>query len=179
MSSEYDALRAKVDGFAEAVAARRGDLTCRAGCSACCQVELEVSEVEAAPIERALRALSPAARARLAERVPRAGACVMLEPDGRCAIYPARPLVCRTQGLPLRYPAGTLPTDAAQGRVPGGDVTWCPLNFRDGPPAPEDVLDAERVDVMLALVNRRASDRPLRRVALRALAQARVAEDAR
>ena len=36
----------------------------------------------------------------------------MLELDGRCAVYAHRPLVCRTQGYALRYPAGFMPEAA-------------------------------------------------------------------
>ena len=31
------------------------------------------------------------------------GACAMLDADGACRVYAARPYVCRTQGLPLRW----------------------------------------------------------------------------
>jgi hypothetical protein len=96
----------------------------------------------------------------------------MLEEDGRCAIYPHRPLVCRTQGLPLRYPEGVIPALAvlARGRDGGDPITWCPLNFREHPPDAGDVLDAERVDAMLALSDREAGGRPGARTSLRALA---------
>jgi len=173
---EYLALVAKVDAFGRAVATRRADdLQCRAGCSACCAVELSVSGVEAARIEEALEALDAEARARVAGRASRRGRCVMLEDDGRCAVYEARPLVCRTQGLPLAYPRGTLPAEAVRARG-GGDreITYCPLNFEARGPDAGDVLDAERVDRTLALINRlraegRRSD-PLARVPLATLA---------
>ncbi len=171
---EYDAVRAKVEAFTTATSERRReDLSCRAGCTACCRVELEVSDVEADSVRDAVEALPDEVRGRLVERAraPREddGLCVMLE-DGRCVVYQARPLVCRTQGHALRYPAGTLDRDAVRGRTPDGDVTWCPLNYQTRGPAPDDVLDAERVDVLLALVNRRASAEPLRRTSLRTLA---------
>ncbi|HEY8428431.1 MAG TPA: YkgJ family cysteine cluster protein [Sandaracinaceae bacterium] len=173
-SSEYAAVRDKVDAFTRATAARRhADLACRAGCTACCEVQLEVSDVEADAVREAIERLDAEVRARLSARAESLGAgspCVMLE-DGRCVIYEARPLVCRTQGHALRYPAGTLPPDAVRASVPGGEVTWCPLNYAERPPAPADVLDAERVDVLLALVNRRASDRPLARTPLAQLAR--------
>lgn len=173
--SDYVAVRDKVDAFAGAVSERRrGDLACRAGCTACCSVRLEVSDVEADAVREAIERLDGALRARLAERAahePEDGApCVMLE-DGRCVIYEARPLVCRTQGHALRYPAGTLPEEAIRARAPAGEVTWCPLNYTERAPGAADVLDAERVDVLLALVNRRASDRPLERTPLTVLAR--------
>ena len=70
-------------------------------------------------------------------------------------IYAHRPLVCRTQGFALRYPAGFIPEAAVRARTNTGDVTHCPLNFTHAAPASPDVLDAERVDQLLAVVNHR------------------------
>jgi len=175
---EYLALVAKVDAFAQAVAARRAeDVRCRAGCSACCEVELSVCGVEAARIAHALVCLDGPTRARIGARAGRRGRCVMLEDDGRCAVYEARPLVCRTQGLPLAYPEGTLPVATVRAR--GGadrEITFCPLNFEARGPDAADVLDAERVDRTLALVNLRHAEAhglaPLARVPLGELAAA-------
>nr|MDQ3036457.1 hypothetical protein [Myxococcota bacterium] len=55
-------------------------------------------------------------------------------------------------------------------------LTWCPLNFERAAPRPEDVLDAARVDAMLALSNREHAARdegadPDRRTALADLAR--------
>lgn len=111
----------------------------------------------------------------------------MLRGEGTCAIYAARPLVCRTQGLPLRYPDGVIPKEAvmAQGKTKPGaadGIIWCPLNFTASPPRGPDVLDAGRVDEILALVNRRHAERtgedPLSRHALVDLARlARLARE--
>jgi hypothetical protein len=85
-------------------------------------------------------------------------------------VYDARPLVCRTQGHALRYPRGTLREETVRASSESGEVTWCPLNYGERGPEAADVLDAERVDVLLALVNRRASERPLARTSLVVLA---------
>lgn len=182
MNAEYEALRAKVDAFAERVGQRRADsMQCRAGCSGCCHAHLEVCDVEVEAIEAALAALDEAARAdlgrRLRERSAEDPRCALLDDDGRCVVYAGRPLVCRTQGLPLRYPVDTIPVEAVRASAGRGEVTWCPLNFESDPPRAEDVLDAERVDRMLALVNRRASADPLRRTSLKALAERAVSEE--
>lgn len=167
MSNEYAALVTKVEAFTTAALERaRGEMACARGCDQCCFAWLTLTQVEAAELRRAIAALSPSARARVAERgrrelereqsdgdlTPR---CAMLEDDGSCAAYEARPLVCRTQGFALRYPAGFIPVEAVRARVATGEVTHCPLNFRTRGPAPEVVLDAERVDQLLALVNLR------------------------
>jgi Fe-S-cluster containining protein len=202
---DYAALRDKVDAFAAGVHERRAaDLSCRRGCAGCCHVELTVCEVEAAAIRAQLDALDGKTREALRARAASpngngngngngddegddegdedgdgdAPRCVMLGDDDACAIYAARPLVCRSQGLPLRYPAELIPAESLRARSGSGAVTWCPLNFREAasrPPAAADVLDAERVDQALALINRRYAERtgtdPLARTALRALAR--------
>lgn len=72
-------------------------LNCRRGCSMCCVDEITVFEVEAENIRQKYPAL-------LAEDLPHAaGKCAFLDEKGACRIYDARPYVCRTQGLPLRW----------------------------------------------------------------------------
>jgi len=167
----------KVDAFVQAVHSRRAaDMQCRPGCSACCQVQLTVCDVEAELLREGLAALDLEARARLGARLAAldpSAACVLLEEDGRCSVYGSRPLVCRTQGLPLRYPEGVVPREALFARSAGGEgeLTWCPLNFIARPPAAEDVIDAARVDTLLALSNRGVSESPMRRTAIAVLAR--------
>jgi hypothetical protein len=165
MSAEYAALVAKVEAFTSAaLERRRADMACRSGCDACCHTWLTVSAVEAAAARAGVERLSAEQRARLAERGRRelareqageAPRCAMLSDDGRCDIYEARPLVCRTQGHALRYPSGFVPAEAVRSRSAAGEVTHCPLNFTGRAPDGADVLDAERVDQILALVNHR------------------------
>jgi uncharacterized protein len=81
--------------------------------------------------------------------------CAMLDEQERCSVYQGRPLVCRTQGHALRYPAGFIPSAAITRKSANGDETWCPLNYDAAEPEPADVLDAERVDQILAVVSAR------------------------
>ena len=91
-------LHAEVDRRTAPLARRHGArLRCARGCTACCQDDLTVLEVEA----HRIRAHAGDRLAGLAPHPP--GACAFLDPDGACRIYPARPYVCRTQGLPLRW----------------------------------------------------------------------------
>ena len=96
-------------------------LRCRTGCTDCCVDGLTVFAVEAERIRRAFPEVLGG------ERPGPVGACAMLGPDGACRVYAARPQVCRTQGLPLRW--------FAEG--PDGAVVEhrdiCPLND-PGPP---------------------------------------------
>jgi hypothetical protein len=123
-----------------------------------------VSTVEADELRRALTELPSSERERVRERGLRELArearaqpprCAMLDDAGLCSVYAARPLVCRTQGHALRYPHGLIPVAAVARRASNGDVTWCPLNYHSAEPNAEDVLDAERVDQILAVVAER------------------------
>ena len=117
MDGPIEILHAAVDAAAAALSAMHGRrLRCGPGCAGCCVDDLTVFEVEATRIRREfgglLRSASPAG----------IGACAMLDTDGRCRIYAARPYVCRTQGLPLRWLDLPEPDEVVEGR----DI--CPLN---------------------------------------------------
>ena len=137
-----------------------GRLQCRQGCSGCCQDDLTVFEVEAANIRRHHAAL-------LAQARPHArGACAFLDEQEACRIYPHRPYVCRTQGLPLRW---------IDERPDGSPVEMrdiCPLN-EVGPPI--EVLEPEHCwtigpfEEALAELQSQADGGQLRRVAMRGL----------
>jgi hypothetical protein len=187
VSDEYRALVAKVSAFCETTTERnRAVMACGPGCSSCCHAWLSVCAVEHAQLVAAIDALPVAKRAQLVVRGQRELAreqhgesdprCALLDADGRCAVYEHRPLVCRTQGLALRYPHGVVPVSAVRERLAHGDVTHCPLNFTEQVPEARDVLDAERVDQLLGLVNLRYAQAtggdPARRHAISAIAAA-------
>lgn len=139
----YRELCAKVDAFFGRVKARHGgEMQCAAGCHACCRAGLTVTAVEAAEIRDALAASPSAGR-----RAAAGGSCPALEEDGRCAIYAARPLVCRSHGLPIRMESRRgLPV-----------VTSCELNFTARGPAAADadcVLDQANLSLTLGALAR-------------------------
>lgn len=140
-----------------------GRLQCRRGCTGCCSDGLEVFEVEARRIEAKHAEL-------LSQALPGPeGACAFLAADGSCLIYPDRPYVCRTQGLPLRWVERWV-----EGYAEHRDI--CPLN-EPGPPLVElpsaHCLELGPNEARLALLQARAQKvRPgavLRRVKLRDL----------
>jgi uncharacterized protein len=98
VTDKLAALHARVDQAAAKLAAmHRGRLACRRGCIGCCVDELTVFEVEAERIRRAAPEL-------LEHGTPHPpGRCAFLDAEGACRVYEARPYVCRTQGLPLRW----------------------------------------------------------------------------
>ncbi len=137
---QYAALVNKVDAFWRAAVERQpGAFRCREACASCCHQQLSVRPVEAAAIQAHLGGLPTDRRRAL---VPQAGAtddaCVFLR-DDRCTIYPVRPLICRTHGLAVRV---------------DGRVDHCPLNFDGVDPRPEGILDLERINTLLVLVDR-------------------------
>ena len=169
MDKEHRELVRRIDALTSEIASRRaGDLACGRGCTPCCRVQLELSPVEAEQVRAALGGLSAQTRERIRARAralvaaepPQDADCVMLEADGGCAIYASRPMICRTQGHALRYPAGSLPPESIYATGAGGEITWCPLNYTAELPRSEDVLEAERIDELLAGINLLAAEDP-------------------
>lgn len=71
-------------------------LKCQKGCCACCRDHLTVTQGEAALIREKFPDV-------LLEKPHPSGACAFLDETGACRIYSARPYICRTHGLPLRW----------------------------------------------------------------------------
>lgn len=95
---ELIAFHERIDVEAGHLAGLHGQrLQCRRGCSDCCVDDVGIFEVEA---RRIRHEVGEDLRGEVAGP---AGGCAFLDPDGACRIYPARPYVCRTQGLPLRW----------------------------------------------------------------------------
>lgn len=169
-TGEYQKLIGKVHAFFARVTERYPQsLACASGCSDCCQGGLSVTAVEAQAITVALRAMSPGQRDHvltLAARPP-GPSCAALDAAGRCSIYAARPVVCRSHGVPLKLKSpGVLPI-----------VDCCPKNFTslslDSVDA-DCVLDQDTISTLLAAVNQqfcREQGRAGDRIDLRMLLQ--------
>lgn len=145
-------LWAKIDEFFERVGARYpGALTCGPGCADCCRRELTVTSVEAARIAHLLASMPASQREAIAARADRGEPCAALDEEGRCSVYAARPLVCRSHGLPLRFEE---PSASGRRSLPVLDV--CPLNFKGRDLAeidPACVLDQRTLSVMLGAID--------------------------
>jgi Fe-S-cluster containining protein len=113
----FDLIR-RIDGEAKRLTALHGKaITCHPGCTGCC-VNLTVFPVEFHAIRLAM------AQAGMAPRTvafDTAAACGFLQ-DGLCRIYPFRPVICRTHGLPILY------LDDASGEYIW-EVSFCERNF--------------------------------------------------
>ena len=138
---QYDRLIEEVDG--QIVKLRRllgPRLNCRPGCAACCQ-PFSVFALEAALITgRMARFLINQTQ----PSAPAPDACVFLH-HGLCRIYAIRPLICRSQGLPLAY------IDPSRQCL---EVSACPVNFPEGTEfVMEELLFLDEANRQLAALN--------------------------
>jgi Fe-S-cluster containining protein len=137
-------LRRRVDAhFTRAATAQPEQFQCHLGCDGCCAPGLSVFGIEAETIREALATMqrdNPALRQLLRQQAHGAAdrdRCTLLV-AGRCAVYEARPLICRSHGVAARDPDGQL--------------THCPLNFTTAPPRADAVLDLDALNRPLAVM---------------------------
>jgi len=143
--SRLSELTTKVDGFFDRVSARHGDdMQCGSGCSDCCHARLTITGVEAAAL-RALIATWPADHRRTLAELGPDDHCAALDAAGRCKIYEARPIVCRSHGAPIRMRLDSLPV-----------VQSCHRNFLRGEPDPDCVIDQTTLSALTLAVDRDA-----------------------
>ena len=121
----------------------RSEIACTGGCDGCCR-HLSLFPVEAAALAVAFQELPLSERRRIRERACTSPIepCPLLE-QHQCLLYTARPLICRTHGLPL------LINRAGKRRI-----DYCPLNFRGVSSLPGSaVIDLDRLNETLVAVN--------------------------
>ncbi|HSV96087.1 MAG TPA: YkgJ family cysteine cluster protein [Spirochaetota bacterium] len=138
----YTALVRRVDAFcAEVLREYRSSMACAPGCDSCCILET-VNAVEAGVLLNHAASIGPAHRdavmLRAAEPARAGQPCVFLE-NGLCAVYEARPLICRTHGLPVYL---------------DGAVDFCPKNFTEVSRIESPfILGLENLNTMLGAIN--------------------------
>lgn len=118
-------LRTRVDAHFEAAVRRSpAAFACAEGCESCCHQRFSVFEIEASTLRNALaelEAADPALRQRIRDQAASQelrDRCALLV-NGRCAVYDARPMICRSHGLPIAVESADNPK-----------IDCCPLNFR-------------------------------------------------
>ncbi len=159
-----EVLRGRADGFFERVLGEHADdMRCAPGCASCCRPGLSVFTAEAVALRAALRQLQQHAP-ELRDRVRAQGQedlpshCPLLV-DDRCAVYAARPLICRTHGLPTIDSDATdassdAPSRLGTRRLRGLPIVHCELNF-SAEPSPGGAAPLRSENVMdLAALNR-------------------------
>ncbi|MGE4288197.1 MAG: YkgJ family cysteine cluster protein [Salinivirgaceae bacterium] len=116
---DYYKLRNEIDAASEGLEKKhKNQMACKKGCSMCCE-SLRLFPLELAAIRQELGEYIqqlPKKRFRLNPK-----ACRFLVND-ICTIYASRPIICRTQGLPLLY-------ENKQGT--GFEFSTCRLNFKE------------------------------------------------
>lgn len=137
----------------------KSEMACKSGCAKCCYVSLSVFQTEAYRIIEWVMSLDPTAKNNLRNILLQAEQpkgkntkniaekpCVFLR-DDRCAIYDARPTICRTQGLPLQYKVTEKEKEVQL------VVDHCPLNFPDSEQFPDKNawLDLDRLNTLQSI----------------------------
>lgn len=142
--ANYYALCDRVAAFSRQVTTAFADcMVCRPGCDSCCR-HLALFPVEAYALVVALAALPLAVQEVIRTRAVTATTvdCPLLV-DSHCLLYEARPLICRTHGLPLLI--------VAEGNK---IIDFCPKNYNGIINFPGSaVLDLEQLNTVLTAVN--------------------------
>jgi uncharacterized protein len=143
---EYRSLRSRIDEKIKRLEECHGsDITCHSSCTACC-INITVFPVEFFAILEDLKKTHTIQRASFFnESAP----CGFLNEEGLCLIYPFRPIICRTHGLPILF------LDDSQGE-PSWEVSFCELNFRNKTSiefTDDTLLDIEKINTELNRIN--------------------------
>jgi hypothetical protein len=96
------------------------DMACRKGCSACCELH-SVCALEAHAIAACLATKRPP-RLRKKKNRSRCVLCV----NGECIAYQARPVICRTHGMPLLLDKGKTVASSCRLNFKGRDLFALP-----------------------------------------------------
>jgi Fe-S-cluster containining protein len=143
--NNYRHLVARIDALCHGIVEALGDkITCSEGCSACCTA-ITLFPVEAAALAAALDALpeeeAESIRGHVAEHAE-GERCPLLHKH-LCLLYGARPIICRTHGLPIIYGTG-------QERR----IDYCPRNLTDSESLPGSlIIDLDNLNSLLVAVN--------------------------
>lgn len=141
----YSQLTARVDALCNSIASALGDqITCSPGCSSCC-TSITVFPVEAAAMREALDNLPQEKVTEILRHISGhddEGRCPLLL-HHRCLLYEARPIICRTHGLPIVYTSdGQRNSDC------------CPRNVTDTASLPgSNVINLDTLNTLLVAIN--------------------------
>lgn len=144
-------IQKKAENFFDQFQKKLGSqMQCTKGCSHCCIAGLSVFSWEADLIVKSFMALPEQEKADLKKiwkLKPQPFTNVEGEKDlpcaflfeGSCSIYKQRPIICRTQGMSMSWSEGSaLMRD------------WCPLNFVEEQPSPQDDLNLDSLNNMIS-----------------------------
>jgi len=121
-----------------------GHITCAEGCSSCCKA-ITLFPVEAEAVRQGVSSLPEVDAENIRSHAARgeSGEVCPLLSENRCLIYPFRPIICRTHGLPILF------SDNGERRV-----DYCPSNLQGCSSIPGSaVIDLDRLNALLVAVN--------------------------
>jgi hypothetical protein len=137
-------------------------MKCARGCAKCCRVHLNVFPIEAERILQWWRSRSLEERNILAQlwkddlgSQAEHLKCTFLVNDC-CSVYDARPVICRSQGLPLKVKS-LVETDSDSENF---ELSLCELNFVENDSIPDvgEWMDLERLNTLLAIAQQQSSE---------------------
>ncbi len=143
--NNYRQLVSRVDELCAGIEhALQDQITCSEGCSTCC-ISITIFPVEAAALREALEALPEKETASIRRHVAEYASekhCPLLH-NNRCLLYKARPIICRTHGLPILF------TEGDKQRL-----DCCPLNLATKDSlSGSTIIDLDRLNVVLVAIN--------------------------
>ena len=147
--TNYHQLQKKVDAqFQHLFQKHRQSMSCASGCHMCCLPNLTISRIEADAIHHYLMGdeILRNSVLELEQQNPHQSTrCTFLDVKGQCTIYDARPLVCRSHGIPHMIQINR--------KKEGLDA--CELNFKDGFERLDlgDWIHLETLNFLLGLIN--------------------------
>lgn len=128
-------------------------IQCKLKCDKCCHVELSIFEIEKSNILDWYSRLDVSQKKELIKKLETpqiksedlfgnlVNPCVFLY-ESECSIYPVRPTLCRSQGLPMLR----IEEDENQ-------IDCCPLNFIEADMEINDCLSTDTVNLVLSSIN--------------------------
>ena len=141
----YRRLVDRIDALCGAIQASLGEqIICSEGCSSCCTA-ITLFPVEAAALRAALDEMPEQEAEEILRHVSEPASserCPLLS-HHRCLLYRARPIICRTHGLPIIYTEDNLHKSDC-----------CPLNLNEAESiSGASVIDLDKLNPLLVAVN--------------------------
>ena len=143
--NNYRHLITRIDALCKGIESALGEqITCSDGCSSCCTA-ITLFPVEAASLRAALVALPEQETEAILQHVAQNASgerCPLLS-HHHCLLYAARPVICRTHGLPIIY------TEDHQHKS-----DCCPHNMTESDSiCGTSVVDLDKINALLVAVN--------------------------
>ncbi len=129
----YNVLLKKTDEKSKEITTRYQEkIRCGKGCHSCCMPGLTVNGLERENIRQYLNAhpaLAEKTEANAQANPHKGQRCSFLDAEGACLVYEARPIVCRSHGVPLKTALD--PNAAVHISSTEMQLSVCSLNFSD------------------------------------------------